>query len=108
MITDRVMRKYRGNEIARDQKGTLGDQLIKCMLAVGSRFPPNDGAGGIGNLIPIAGCMLTITFHIALLEISRETVHVLVVGQYGLRLCPKKINIQKTYKPHYHGYILFE
>ena len=55
------------------------DQLIKRMLAVGSRFAPVNGAGIAGDFASIKRDAFAVAFHCQLLEVSRESLQVLLV-----------------------------
>lgn len=57
----------------------LMDQLIECVLAICTRLTPNNWAGIEVDTLASFGNAFSITFHIALLEISSETMHILVV-----------------------------
>lgn len=41
-ITDRVESRSRGNEISRDQFGSLVNELVERVLAIGSGSTPDD------------------------------------------------------------------
>ena len=45
MMSDRIVGFDGGNEVARNELGTLMDQLIEGVLAVGAWLTPDDGAG---------------------------------------------------------------
>src|SRR5690606_29945080 len=66
-------------KITRNQLRPLMDQLVKCMLAVGTGLSPNDGPCSIVYLLSIPADVFPITFHIALLKISGKAVQVLVI-----------------------------
>ena len=87
----RVLRLDRRQEIAGDQLRALVDELIKCMLAIGAGFAPDDWAGLVVNARAVAGDVLAVGLHVALLEIGGKTVHVLVVGQDGHRLGAEEV-----------------
>ena len=53
------------------------NELIEGVLAVGARLSPNNGAGGVLNSPPVSGHILAIGFHVTLLEVGCEAVHVL-------------------------------
>ena len=59
-------------EITRNEPGTLMDQLIEGVLAVGSRLAPIDRAGRRFHRRPIEPHMLAVALHRQLLEISGE------------------------------------
>ncbi len=81
MLTDGVVTDRRRQEICRDQPGPLVDELIEGMLAVRSRFSPDDRARLIGHSVAVAVDALAVAFHVALLEVSGKAMHVLVVGK---------------------------
>ncbi len=67
------------------------NQLIEGMLTIGSRFSPENRSGLIGYLSPIKRDMLAIAFHRQLLEISRETLQVLIIRKNCYRLCIEEV-----------------
>src|SRR5690606_17732654 len=67
------------DKITGNQLRPLMDQLVKCMLAVGTGLSPNDGPCSIVYLLSIPADVFPITFHIALLKISGKAVQVLVI-----------------------------
>ena len=91
MGTDGIVADGRCQKVRRNQFGPLMNQLIKCVLAVGSRLAPDNGAGLIGHPAAVAIRGFAVAFHIALLEVSRKPVHILIVGQYGFRCGAEKI-----------------
>ena len=70
-----------GNEVTRDQSRALMNQLIKGMLAVGSRFTPVDGTGLVVGLDSVQGDVFAVALHGQLLKIGRKSLQILVVGQ---------------------------
>ena len=72
------------------------DQLIKSMLAVGARLSPDNGAGMVIYLFSVSIYSLSITFHIALLEISSKPVQVLIIRENSFSLRTKEIDIPQT------------
>ena len=68
-----------GNEVTWDDLGALVDQLIEGVLTVGAWLTPNDWASLVGHRVAVAIDALTVGLHVALLEVSWEAVHVLVV-----------------------------
>src|SRR5690554_28589 len=91
MIANVVMTNSRSYEITGDQFCSLMYKLIKCMLPVCSGFSPDNRPRLIVYRSSIPVNIFSITFHISLLEVCCESVHVLVVGQNGLRLCFIKV-----------------
>mmetsp|Transcript_9105 Transcript_9105/g.15829 ORF Transcript_9105/g.15829 Transcript_9105/m.15829 type:complete len:501 (-) Transcript_9105:206-1708(-) len=70
-------------EIAGDHLCSLMNELIKRVLSIRSWLSPNDGTRLDIASLAIFGNVLSITFHISLLEVRRESVHVLIVGEDG-------------------------
>src|SRR4051812_29513658 len=70
------------------------------MLAVRARFTPNNGAGGVISFVSISVNTFTVAFHISLLEISREAMHVLVIRQYSFTLGSEKVGVPNADKTH--------
>src|ERR1700677_2307933 len=108
MVADGIMADGRRYKVAGDDNGTLVDQLIKSMLAVRSRFTPDYRPRGPGDGLSVPVDVLPIAFHISLLEISRKTVHILIIGQNGFRLCAEEVGVPKPDEGHRHWDILFE
>src|SRR5512141_327368 len=100
VIADWIMADGRSDEIAGDQPGSLVDQLIECMLTVSAGFTPDDGAGLVVHPVSIPVHIFTIAFHIALLEIGREPVQVLIIGKNGLTF--STIEVVVPYADHGH------
>ncbi|MCY1530973.1 hypothetical protein D9M68_661830 [compost metagenome] len=69
------------------------NKLIESVLPVCAWLAPNDGAGFIIHRLAVSVHMLTVTFHVALLKISRKAMQVLVVGQNGLGFRMEEIDI---------------
>lgn len=80
---DIVLSLARRQEIAGNDLSSLMDQLIKSVLAVGSRFSPNDGTGLVIHLEALVINVLAVGLHVSLLEVGGEAVHVLIIGKNG-------------------------
>src|SRR5262249_60132826 len=91
MMPHWVVSFYGGNEVARDKLRALMDELIEGVLSVGARFTPDDGASRDVDHFAVTVNVLTVTLHVALLKVSGETVHVLIIRQNCLRLGTKEI-----------------
>ena len=76
-----VVRTDGEQEIAGDELCALVDELVEGVLAVGAGLTPGNGARLVVDLVALAVNKLAVRLHIALLEVGREPVHVLVVGQ---------------------------
>src|SRR5207253_9567766 len=70
LLAQRVQRLAERNEVARDQPGSLMDQLIKGVLTVGAGLAPIDRAGFAGDGLAIERHMLSVALHGQLLEIG--------------------------------------
>ncbi len=74
-----VERLAERDEVTRNEPGALMNQLVKGMLAVGSRLAPVDGTGIVGDLGPIERDVLAVALHRQLLQIGGEALQVLLV-----------------------------
>ena len=83
----RRQRLAEGDEVARDEPRPLVNQLVERVLAVGARFAPIDGAGIVVHRRPLQRHVLAVALHRQLLQVGREPLQVLLVGQHrdGLR-----------------------
>ena len=84
VIGQRIMADGGRQKIAGYEFGTLMNQLIKSMLAVCAGLTPDDGAGLMLNRLSASIHRLAIAFHITLLQVSRETVQALIIGQNSI------------------------
>mmetsp|Transcript_33483 Transcript_33483/g.81083 ORF Transcript_33483/g.81083 Transcript_33483/m.81083 type:complete len:339 (-) Transcript_33483:241-1257(-) len=66
------------------------------MLSVGSWFSPDDGSSLVGDLVAVSGNVLSVGFHISLLEVGSESVHVLVIWQNGQGFGSEKVIVPKS------------
>ena len=71
VITQRIVRPRRGNELARDDIGALVDQLIECMLTIGPRLAEQRRSRGIAHRLSVMTARFAIRFHVRLLKIGR-------------------------------------
>ena len=95
----RVERLEERDEVAGDELRALVDQLVEGMLAVGARLAPVDRPGLIGDLGPIQRDALAVALHRQLLQVGREALQVLLVGQDRHGLAPKKLLYQTPSSP---------
>src|SRR4030095_9724445 len=79
LTTQRIERFVEGYEIARDESGSLMNQLVERVLSVCSGFTPVDGCGLIGDFSAVKRDVLAVALHRQLLQISRESLQVLLV-----------------------------
>ncbi len=87
---ERLVKRY---EVTWNESRSLMDQLVKRMLAVGSRLTPVNRAGIAGDFRSIKGDMLAIALHCQLLEISWESLQVLLVRKDGYGRRAEKVVI---------------
>lgn len=57
------------------------NELIKRMLAVGARLSPHNGSRGIVDGVSGPRHVFAVALHVALLEVSGETMQILIVWQ---------------------------
>ena len=82
MVADLVVAVGRGDEVARNHLGALVDQLVEGVLAVRTRFAPEDRASLVVYALGVAVNGLAVAFHVGLLEVGGQAVQVLVVREH--------------------------
>lgn len=107
-VCDRVQGLDRSEEITRDQLGTLVDELIESVLAVGSGLSPDDRSSLVVDLLAGLGDALSIGFHVSLLEVVSELVEVLVVREQSLGLRAVEVIVPDTDEGKDYGQVLLE
>ena len=83
------------------------NQLIKSMLSIGAGFSPNDGSGLVVDCFTISAYVFSITLHISLLEIGRESVHVLIIRENGFGFGSVEIVVPNAEHRQHHWHIVF-
>src|ERR1700748_461545 len=96
LFAQRIMGNSRSNKIAGYQTCTLMYQLIKSVLRVGARCAPYNRRGIIVYALFVPVNIFTVTFHICLLKISREPVHILVVRKNSVCFGAKELHVPDT------------
>ena len=91
VIANLVVAVGRGDEVARNHLGALVDQLVEGVLAVRTRFAPEDRASLVVHALGIAVNGLTVGFHVSLLEVSSEAMQILIVGEHGVARSAKEV-----------------
>lgn len=81
MLAERILRLDGRDEIGGDELVALVDELVERVLAIGAGLAPDDGAAIDVERLAFAVDALAVAFHVALLEVGGEAVHVLVVGK---------------------------
>ena len=84
MMAEIFMRLHPDQKIARNDVGSLVEQLEKRVLAIAARLAPDNRRCSGTDRISGAGNPLAVRFHIKLLQKSGETVKPLVVRQDGV------------------------
>ncbi len=97
---DRIDGLGKSNEVARDQFGSLVDQLIERVLTVCSRFAPVNWASLVRHFLPFARDTFTVALHRQLLEIRWKSFQVLLIRQNRNRLRPKKVVVPDRQETH--------
>src|SRR6516165_219611 len=108
LLAHRVQRLGEGDEVAGDQPGSLMDQLIKRMLAVGAGLTPIDWPGVAGDAVAVERHMLAVTLHRQLLEIGGEALEILLVREYADGLGAKEVVVPNRQQAHQHREIALE
>jgi AsmA protein len=108
VIAFRIQRLGEANEVARNHFGSLVNQLIEGVLAVGARLAPVDGARLIIDMRAVDGNGFSVALHRQLLQISGKPLEVLVVGQHGNRLRVEEIVVPDDHQAHQHRQVLLE
>ena len=101
MVTaERIECLIKRYEVARNESRSLMDQLVKRMLAVGSRFTPVNRTGVAGDFASIKCDVFAVALHRQLLEISRESLQILFIRKDSNGLCTKEIVVPNSQQPH--------
>ena len=101
MPSYRVQRPSECDEVAGNEPRPLVNQLIKRVLAVGTRLAKIDRAGIAGHALAIEHHLLTVALHCQLLQVGRKPLQVLLVRQYGHRLRAEEIGVPDGQQAHY-------
>src|SRR5258708_3517597 len=108
MLAQRIQSLAECDEVARDQPGPLVNQLVKRVLAVGPRLTPVNRTGLIGYVVPAQRYVFAIALHRQLLEVSWETLQVLLIGQHRDRFRAQEIRIPDREQTHEYGHVSLE
>lgn len=86
VVLDRVVGLGSNDEVCRNQLGTLVDQLEEGVLSVGGWLTEENNTSLVVDELVVLGDRLTVGFHGKLLQVSWESVHVLVKRCHKLGL----------------------
>src|SRR6516165_504876 len=108
LLAHRVQRLGEGDEVAEDQPGSLMDQLIKRMLAVGAGLTPKDWPGVAYDTVAVERYVLAVTIHRQLLEKAGKRFRILLVGEYADGLGAKEVGVPNRQQAHQHRKMALE
>ena len=106
MVAHLVVAVGRGDEIARNHLGALVDQLVEGVLAVGTRFAPEDRAGLVVYALGVAVDGLAVGFHVGLLEVGGQAVQVLVVREHRIAGSTEEVIVPHADEGENHRHVL--
>src|SRR5690606_33778176 len=84
------------------------NQLVERMLPICPRLTPDYRPCLIVYALPIAVDILSIAFHIALLEVCRKAMQVLIIRQYCMTFCLEKVVVPDTQQAHDNRNVFFK
>src|SRR6266567_6483596 len=90
------------DEGARDQLGTLVDELIEGMLAIGSRLSPDNGPGLIVHLPALQVDVFSVALHVELLEVGWQAAKVIIIRQNRHGLSAEEVVVPDAYESQEH------
>jgi hypothetical protein len=108
MPPERIERRSEGDEVAGNEARPLMDQLIERVLAVGSGLAPVDRTSLVVHRRAGERHVLAVALHGQLLEISREALEVLVVGQHRDGLRAEEVVVPDAEQTHEHRQVTRE
>src|SRR2546427_1823015 len=108
MAAERMEWFRESDEVARDQPGTLMYQLIERVLPIRSRLSPIDGTSFASDRGSIQRDMLAVALHRQLLQIRRESLQVLFIGQDCNSLRAEKVVMPNRKQAHQHRQVTFK
>ena len=103
-----VLGVHEGDEIGRDHGRALVDELVEGVLAVGAGLAPEDLARIAGNRRAVPADLLAVGLHGELLEVGREAVQILVVGQHRVARDAKEVAVPHVQHAHERNGVLLE
>ena len=96
------------DEVGRDHHGTLVQQLVEGMLAIGAGLAPEDLTGVGGHSAAVPADVLAVGLHGELLQVGRETVQVLAVRQHGVALGTEEVDVPDVEQAHQRDGVILE
>ncbi len=98
----------KGDEIGGNHDAALVHQLVERVLAVGAGLAPKDLAGVARDGRAVPADVLAVGLHGELLQVGRETVQILRVGQHGVRVGAEEIDVPDVHEAHERDDVLLE
>ncbi len=93
---DGIVRLSGQDEVGGDEFGALMQQLEERVLCIGGRFTEEDGTGRVLDVVACSSDCLAIRLHGQLLQVGRESVHVLVERCNKVSLGAKEVRVPDT------------
>src|SRR5438128_1012860 len=90
-------------KITRDEPRSLMNELIKRVLPIGPRLAPVNGARFVTHTAPVQRDRFAVTLHRELLQVSRQSLEILVVRQDGDRFSAENVGIPNGEQRVQHG-----
>ena len=106
VIANLVVAVCRGDEVARNHLGALVDELVEGVLAVRTRFAPEDRTRLVVHALGIAVNGLAVGFHVGLLEVGGEAVEVLVVREHRIAGSAEEVVVPNADEGEDNGQVL--
>ena len=108
MVSNWVLRLNRREEIAWDEFGSLVDQLVEGVLAIGACLTPDDGTSLVVDSLGVLCDEFAVAFHLKLLQIVGKASHVLVVRENSNGISAVEVVVPDSNQGHDHGKIVFQ
>jgi len=108
VIGDRVVADHGHDEVGRDQRCALVQQLVVGVLAVTADTAPDHRAGGAGHRCAVLAHALAVGLHVHLLQVFDEVAQVVVVGQERVALCTPEVVVPDAEHRQQHRHVAFE
>ncbi len=104
----RVRGTVEADEVARDQRRALMDELVVRVLAVRARRAPHDRTGVGADRVAVEVDGLAVRLHVELLQVRGEPRQVVVVRQHGMALRAEEVAVPDAEQSEQHRHVAFE
>ena len=95
-----VRRPREGDEVRRHEPGALVDELVEGVLPVGAGLAPEHLAGVVADGGAVPAHALAVGLHRELLEVGREPVQQLRVGEDGVGVGAEEVGVPDVEQAH--------